>query len=92
MFKTTSSMAVLTVCGMIAFGAAAPATACEDNYIGTRTRGYQNNVTMETWGDHYVSVDQSGDRNGAHGRLQGCGNGLVIGQARQCGRHAAERG
>jgi hypothetical protein len=78
--KATSLAKAIAVAGTISISSAVSAFAQCDNYIATATNGFGNRATMETWGDHYASVDQDGDFNRLRGRIQGHCNAFVAGQ------------
>jgi len=77
MFKITKA---LMVAGILSIASAASAFAQCDNYSGNVTRGTGNSSVVETWGGHYVSVDQDGDLNHVRGKIQGTCNDFVTGQ------------
>jgi hypothetical protein len=77
MFKTTKAF---MVAGILSITGAASAFAQCDNYSANVTRGVGNSSVVETWGGHYVSVDQNGDVNQVRGKIQGTCNVFVTGQ------------
>jgi hypothetical protein len=77
MFKTTKALMVACI---LSITSAASALAQCDNYSGNVTRGIGNSSVVETWGGHYVSVDQDGDVNHVRGKIQGTCNVFVTGQ------------
>jgi hypothetical protein len=77
MIKLTKTIAAAAI---LSIGFVASASAHCDNYIAASASGFGNKVATETWGDHYVSVDQDGDLNRVRGRIQGRCNAYVTGQ------------
>jgi hypothetical protein len=77
--KITSLAKTLTAAGIFSISAASAFAQC-DNYSGNVTRGFGNSSVVETWGGHYISVDQDGDVNHVRGKIQGTCNVYITGQ------------
>jgi hypothetical protein len=72
-------IASLIFAAVVSVGAAASAHACE-NFVGAASHGAYNRMSAETYGDHYVSLDQEGYRNALRARVAGDCNAYVAGQ------------